>query len=190
MRRLLLIGLLGLLAWPEASAAGLSVTNTVAFTRADGSAVPFAPSLRVNCWPWERGVPRRTLHIRVGVREGPFWQLRVVVADVKRRPVVRFPHSFVFNRPTGAEVFAFDSDNEASSAEEEASGQISFGGPLRPPARGPVPGARGARQRVIRRRAVDDARFVPRLDVAPVSSPARGPIGDSAGGHANPTVRR
>ena len=127
MRRLLLIGLLGLLAWPEASAAGLSVTNTVAFTRADGSAVPFAPSLRVNCGPWERGVPRRTLHIRVGVRGGPFWQLRVVVADVKRRPVVRFPHSFVFNRPTGAEVIAFDSDNEASSAEEEASGRMSFG---------------------------------------------------------------
>ena len=127
MRRLLLIGLLGLLAWPEVSAAGLSVTNTVAFTRADGSAVPFAPSLRVNCGPWERGVPRRTLHIRVGVRGGPFWQLRVVVADVKRRPVVRFPHSFVFNRPTGAEVFAFDPDNEASSAEEEASGRISFG---------------------------------------------------------------
>jgi hypothetical protein len=72
-------------------------------------------------------VPRRTLHIRVGAPEEPFWQLNAVVADVRRRPVVRFPHSFVWSRPTGAELFAVDGDNEVSSSQEEASGRISFG---------------------------------------------------------------
>ena len=50
-----------------------------------------------------------------------------VVADVRRHPVVRFPHSFVFDEPTGAELFAVDRENELSSAEEEARGRITFG---------------------------------------------------------------
>jgi hypothetical protein len=119
--------LLALVVWPDVSAADLSVTNTVAVTRADGSAVQFAQHLRVWCGRWERDVPRRTLHIRAGAPEGPFWQLNAVVADVRRRPVVRFPHSFVWDRPTGAQLFAVDGDNEVSSSEEEASGQVSFG---------------------------------------------------------------
>jgi hypothetical protein len=126
MRRLAAIPLLALAAWPSASAADLSVTSTVALTRPDGSAIQAAQNLRVWCGRWDRDVPRRTLHIRAGAREGPFWQLRAVVADVRRRPLVRFPHSFVWNRPTGAQLFAVDGDNEVSSSEEEASGQISF----------------------------------------------------------------
>jgi hypothetical protein len=105
----------------------MRVTSTVALARADGSAVQFAQSLRVWCGRWERDVPRRTLHIRAGTRERPFWQLDAVVADVRRHRVVRFPHSFVWNQPTGAQLFAVDGDNEVSSSEEEASGQISFG---------------------------------------------------------------
>ena len=127
MRRLLVIALLAPVVWPDASAAGLRVANTVSVTRADGTAVLVAPDLRVWCGRWERDVPRRTLHIRVGVAGSPVWQLDAVVADVRRRPVVRFPHSFVWNKPTGARLFAVDGDNEASSAEEEASGRISFG---------------------------------------------------------------
>ncbi len=127
MRRVPLIALLALVVWPDVAAADLRVTSTVAFTRADGSAVQFAQNLRVWCGPWERDVPRRTLHIRAGAPGGPSWQLSAVVADVRRRPVVRFPHSFVWNRPTGAQLFAVDGDNEASSSEEEASGRISFG---------------------------------------------------------------
>jgi hypothetical protein len=127
MLRAAVIALLALLAWPAVAAADRRVTSTVALTRADGSAVQFAQNLRVWCGPWERDVPRRTLHVRAGAREGPFWQLDAVVADVRRRPVVRFPHSFVWNRPTGAQLFAVDGENELSSAEEEASGRISFG---------------------------------------------------------------
>ena len=127
MRRLSVVALLAFFAWPGVSAADLRVTSTVAFTRADGSAVGFAQNLRVWCGPWERDVPRRTLHIRAGARAGPRWQLNAVVADVRRRPVVRFPHSFVFDEPTGAQLFAVVGDNEVSSSEEEASGRISFG---------------------------------------------------------------
>ena len=127
MRLLPVIALLASVIWPDLSAAELRVTSTVAVTRADGSAVQFAQNLRVWCGRWERDVPRRTLHIRAGARGGPSWQLDAVVADVRRRPVVRFPHSFVWNEPTGAQLFAVDGDNELSSSEEEANGRISFG---------------------------------------------------------------
>jgi hypothetical protein len=127
MRRLAAIPLLALAVWPSASSADLSVTSTIALTRPDGSAIQLAQNLRVWCGRWERDVPRRTLHIRAGARGGPVWQLRAVVADVRRRRVVRFPHSFVWNRPTGAQLFAVDGANEVSSSEEEASGQITFG---------------------------------------------------------------
>ena len=127
MRPLPLIALLALVAWPEAAAADLKVTNAVEVTRMDGSAVQVAQKLRVWCGRWEPDVPARTLHIRAGARSGPFWELNAVVADVRRHPVVRFPHSFVFDKPTGAELFAVDRENELSSAEEEASGRITFG---------------------------------------------------------------
>ena len=127
MRRLPVVALLAFFAWPGVSAADLRVASSIAFTRTDGSTVQIAQNLRVWCGPWERDVPRRTLHIRAGAPAGPFWQLSAVVADVRRRPVVRFPHSFVFDEPTGAQLFAVDGDNELSSSEEEASGRISFG---------------------------------------------------------------
>ena len=126
MRRLLLLTLLALAVWPNVSAADLRVASTVSLERPDGSAIQVAQNLRVWCGPWERDVPRRTLHITVGARKGPVWQLRAVVADIKRRPVVRFPHFFIFDQPTGAQLFAAAGKNEASTAEEEASGRISF----------------------------------------------------------------
>ena len=116
------------MAWPQASAADLRITNTLAFTRTDGSAVRFAQDLRVWCGRWEREVPRRTLHIRTGAPAGPFWRLRAVVADLRRRPVVRFPNLFIWNKPSGAQLFASDGDNELSSGVEKARGRISFGG--------------------------------------------------------------
>ena len=56
MRRLPLIALLALVAWPEAAAAELKVTNAVEITRMDGTAVQVAQNLRVWCGRWE---PRR-----------------------------------------------------------------------------------------------------------------------------------
>jgi hypothetical protein len=127
MRRLILIALVPLLAWPEVSTADLRIANSLAFTRTDGSAVQFAQNLRVWCGRWDQDVPRRTLHIQAGSLGGPFWQLRVVVADVRRRPVVRLPHSFVSTKPSGAQLFAVDGTNELSSSVEEARGRLSFG---------------------------------------------------------------
>jgi hypothetical protein len=111
---------------PAVAAAGLRVTSTVAFTRSDGTAVPMPLNLRVWCGRWEQDVPERTLHVRVSAPGGPLWHLRAVVADVRRRAVVRFPHSFNFDEPSRALLFAVDGTNELSSAEEEASGRISF----------------------------------------------------------------
>ncbi len=127
MRRLPLVVLLALVAWPEAAAAELRVSNSVEITRMDGTAVQVAQNLRVWCGRWEPDVAVRALHIRAGARSGPFWQLNAVVADVKRHPVVRFPHSFVFDKPTGAQLFAVERENELSSSEEEASGRMTFG---------------------------------------------------------------
>ena len=126
MRRLPLVTLLALAVWPNVSAADLRVANTVSLERPDGSPIQVAQNLRVWCGRWERDVPRRTLHIRAGGRKAPVWQLSAVVADIKRHPVVRFPHFFVFDKPTGAQLFAAAGDNEASTNEEEASGRITF----------------------------------------------------------------
>ena len=127
MRRLPLIVLLALVAWPEAAAAELKVSelrrdHAHGRHRGAGRAEP-ARVVR----PLGTGRAVRALHIRAGARSGPFWQLDAVVADVKRDPVVRFPHSFVFDKPTGAQLFAVERENELSSSEEEASGRMTFG---------------------------------------------------------------
>jgi hypothetical protein len=109
-----------------AAPAQIIVDNRLTFTRPDGSAVAFPPRVRVWCGRWERGVPQRALHVRIGGRRGG-WELRAVVADVRLDPVVDLPHFFVWRDPSEAHLFATDLDNELSTAEEEASGRISFG---------------------------------------------------------------
>jgi len=112
---------------PAAANADLKLANTLVFTRPDGSTVVFPDRVRVWCGRWERDVPVRTLHVQVGGRRGgAFWQLQAVVADVRRHPVVELPHTFVWNRPSRAQLFAVDATNELSSSEEEASGRIVF----------------------------------------------------------------
>jgi hypothetical protein len=108
--------------------AEMAMENSLVFSRPDGSVVAFPTAVRVWCGRWERDVPVRSLHVEVGSRDDhePFWSLRAVLADVRRRPVVRLPHSFVWNKPSGADLFAVDGTNELSSAEEEANGRIVF----------------------------------------------------------------
>jgi hypothetical protein len=129
MRRLLVIMIAAVFAAPAAGhAAELRVTNTLVFSRSDGSLVEYPFDVRVWCGPWERNVPVRTLHVRIGwSRPMSRWSLSAVVGDVRRRPVVRLPRSFLWNEPKGALLFATDGQNEVSSAEEEASGRIRFG---------------------------------------------------------------
>jgi hypothetical protein len=128
MRRLLVIALAAVLAAPAAAhAAEVRVTNTLVFTRTDGSLVEYPFDVRIWCGHWEPNVPVRTLHVRIGwSRPTSRWSLSAVVGDVRRRPVVRLPRIFVWNEPKGALLFATDGQNELSSAEEEASGRIRF----------------------------------------------------------------
>ena len=92
---------------------------------ADGTAVAVEQTIRVWCGPWASDVRKPSIHVRAGTRSG-LWTMSAVLADVRRRPVVRFPHSFVFDKPTRAQLFAADGRNEASTAEEESSGRITF----------------------------------------------------------------
>jgi hypothetical protein len=112
---------------PAAAGADVAVTNTLTFARPDASTVVFPENVRIWCGRWEDGVPTRTLHVWFGGRRrSAFWHLQVVVADVRRDPVVELPHTFVFDRPSGAQLFAVDGTNELSTGEEEARGRIVF----------------------------------------------------------------
>ena len=109
-----------------AGAAGLRVRDKLTWSHPDGTPVTFPRDVRVWCGRWERDVKVPSIHVRVGSRTAPRWELDAVVADVKRRPVVRLPHSFVFDRPTGARLFATDRRNELNSDTDESSGRIRF----------------------------------------------------------------
>jgi hypothetical protein len=128
MRLAFALGLLAalLVAVLPATAAAITVENRLVFTRPDGTEVAYPSRVRVWCGPWEQDVPVRAIHVQVGVRGEPYWRMSAVVADVNRRRVVELPHSFVFDQPTGALLFAVDGTNELSSAEEEAAGRIVF----------------------------------------------------------------
>lgn len=129
MKRLALV--LGVLAAASAASAApaarpeLRIADDIALSRPDGSAIAVKPAIRVWCGPWDDDARARSIHVRAGAR-GALWTLSAVLADVKRKPVVRFPHSFVFDKPTGAQLFAADGRNEASTAEEESSGRMTF----------------------------------------------------------------
>jgi hypothetical protein len=108
---------------PAQASAALTVRNELTMTRPDASVVAFPQKVRVWCGRWDGDVPERALHVLVGGRHGR-WELRAVIADVRRDPVVEWPNSFVFDEPVGADLFAAQGGNELSSAEEEARGRI------------------------------------------------------------------
>jgi hypothetical protein len=68
-----------------------------------------------------------SIHVRVGGRRTPAWELTAVVADVRRRRVVRLPNAFVFDHPKGALLFATDRRNELNSDTDDSTGSIRFG---------------------------------------------------------------
>ena len=111
---------------PAEGAAGLRVRDRLTWSHPGGTPVTFPRDVRVWCGRWERDVKVPSIHVRVGSRTAPRWELNAVVADVKRRPVVRLPHSFVFDRPTGAQLFATDGRNELNSDTDPSSGRIRF----------------------------------------------------------------
>jgi hypothetical protein len=107
-------------------AQAMTVRDRVTWTRGDGSTVSFARQVRVWCGPWESDVRVPSIHVRVGAGATPRWELHAVLADVKRHPVVRFPNSFVFDHPRGAQFFATDGTNELNSDGEDSSGRVTF----------------------------------------------------------------
>ena len=111
---------------PAEGAAGLRVRDRLVWSHPDGTPVAFRPDVQVWCGRWERDVKVSSIHVRVGARSAPRWELNAVVADVKRRPVVRLPHSFNFDHPTGAQLFAAAGGNELNSDTDPSSGRIRF----------------------------------------------------------------
>ena len=118
----------GAVAGAQGAGSGLTIANSVVLTRADGSVVPLAQRISVWCGQWARDVPTPAIHVLVGDRRSGsgVWHLSAVVADVKRRRVVRFPHEFIWNRPTRAKIGGGDGRNEFTTAEEESSGRVVF----------------------------------------------------------------
>jgi hypothetical protein len=111
---------------PVANANGLRVHDRLSWSRPDGTPVAFPRDVRVWCGRWSSDAKVPSIHVRVGSGLTPRWELNAVVADVKRRPVVRLPHSFVFDHPTGAQLFAADRRNELNSDTERSTGRIRF----------------------------------------------------------------
>jgi hypothetical protein len=120
----------GLAAETASGAAELRVRDRLTFTQPDGTPVAFGPEIRVWCGPWASDVPVPSIHVQIGTRAGArspvLWELHAVVAHVKRRPVVRLPRSFIWNRPKGALLFATDGRNEVNSDQDDSTGSIRF----------------------------------------------------------------
>jgi hypothetical protein len=128
-RRVIAVLILGGLAVlpAESASAGLRVRDGLSVTRPDGTRVAFRPDVRVWCGRWAPDVATPAIHVTVGARLTPRWELLAVVADVRRRPLVRLPNSFVFDHPKGALFFATDRRNELNSDTGDSTGTIRFG---------------------------------------------------------------
>ena len=90
--------------------------------------VTFRPDVRVWCGPWSADADAPSIHVVTGSRSARpgRWELSAVLADVQAHPTVRFPHSFVFDHPDGAELFAASPRYEVSSSTDTARGKITF----------------------------------------------------------------
>jgi hypothetical protein len=98
------------------------------FSREDGTPIAFPGKTRVWCGPWEEDVAVPAIHVFTGRLRHPqhHWELSAVRRDVAPGTRLRFPLDFVFDHPRGAQMFAADDPIEASTAEEEASGSMTF----------------------------------------------------------------
>jgi hypothetical protein len=120
---------LGLVGCGSGGDSGQARVNTVVLTRDDGSQMVVRAPVAVSCGPASGDGPR-ALRVVVGKRTPgapqSFWTVQVGLRDLKRKRTFRFPQ----DRTGGyALFFAFDAErgeNELSSSEEEASGQIVF----------------------------------------------------------------
>lgn len=118
-------GLAVLLAASSLLAGAATADARLTFKRDDGSVIPFRGTPRAWCGPWEEEVARRSVHV---VLRNPrrVWQLRAVRRDVRDGQRIEFPNYFNWDEPHGAQLFVGGIRNEASTAEEESSGSMTF----------------------------------------------------------------
>jgi hypothetical protein len=101
-------------------AAAAPAHGALRFEREDGTRIPTGKPI-VWCGPWADDVATPALHIGTAR-----WHLGAVRRDLVRGRAFTFPHSFVFDRPTKAELFVADGDNEASTEGEDSSGRVFY----------------------------------------------------------------
>jgi hypothetical protein len=92
-----------------------------------GKQLRFSGPVQVWCGPWDESVARPSVHVLVGPPRR-HWELSAVTGDVRLGRPIRFPHSVLSSNPHGAQLFVGVARPpiEASSAEEEASGSLTF----------------------------------------------------------------
>ena len=96
------------------------------FERPDGTQIPFTGTPRVYCGPWDDRAKQPSIHVRLQNGKTRGWLLSAVRRDIVAGRRLRFPNSFVFDRPRRADLFVYDAPNEASTQGEDSSGSITF----------------------------------------------------------------
>lgn len=104
--------------------------DSLVFTRADETPLTFEGPVVAWCGMWEEGevpVPSIIIQQSGGSQVG-YWQVRAVLADVAPGDPISFPNDFIWNQPSGADLFISDAGrgNELSSQTEESTGWIRF----------------------------------------------------------------
>lgn len=107
------------------------VQDTLVFTRADQSRISFATGALLYAWcgPWEEGVVATpSLQVLFGGPgpSQPRWHLRAVVADVEVGQAMPFPNTYIWDEPSGVDIFVFDPPNELSTQQSGSGGTITF----------------------------------------------------------------
>ena len=126
--------LIVLLSGLAAGCGGDGAGEAFSVTRPDGSKIEFSEGFEVFCGPWEEDVAVPSLHVwsppRSSLDESNPPQARFlftgVLDDLETASTIRFPHSFVFSKPSKGHVFVYDgkTKNEAGSDQEEAGGSL------------------------------------------------------------------
>lgn len=118
--------LLGLVMAVSCLAVGASAADArLTFSRPDGSAIRFAGPPRVWCGPWDYDAAQRSVHVRLRNKKR-LWDLIAVRRDVEVGQPMEFPNFFLATKPHDASLFTAYDKNEASTAEEESSGSMTF----------------------------------------------------------------
>jgi hypothetical protein len=98
------------------------------FEHPDGSPIQFNGTARAWCGRWSAEVARKSVHVELRSRSG-VWEMSAVRRDVKVGRPIEFPNEFVDTKPRRGFIFVGvlgKAPIEASSAEEEGSGSMTF----------------------------------------------------------------